>query len=144
MFHPAVYVHRSRKIVALAHVDDFLCLGSDKDLHWLYEGFATKCIISHKLLSGDYRDLQEAKFLNRTTRVTPTSVQLEGDRKHAKILIEEWGMGHSNPVETPLTSELVNNSENRPYMNDFEANRYRRAVASINYMSQDRYDLFRE
>ena len=57
------------------------------------------------------------------------------------ILMGEWHMDQSNSVETPMTPELTQFGENRPLMSDMEAQRYRRAVARVNYMSQDRYDL---
>ena len=44
-------------------------------------------------------------------------------------------------VDTPLTTELAQLTNNRPQMSKYEASEYRRAVARINYMSQDRCDL---
>ena len=50
-------------------------------------------------------------------------------------------MINANGVDAPLTTELIQLSSNRPSMHSMEAKRYRRAVARINYMSQDRCDL---
>ena len=35
--HTSVYYNKERQIIALAHVDDFLCIGRDKDLTWLHQ-----------------------------------------------------------------------------------------------------------
>ena len=50
-------------------------------------------------------------------------------------------MQGANGVETPLTNELTQRSDNRPLMSEGEAKRYRRAVARVNYMAQDRCDI---
>ena len=55
--------------------------------------------------------------------------------------MKERRMEQSNGVDTPLTPELTQLTNNRPQMNKYEASEYRRAVARINYMSQDRCDL---
>ena len=37
VFQPSVFVHRTRNVVVVAHVDDFLCSGHRDDLLWMYD-----------------------------------------------------------------------------------------------------------
>ena len=94
-----------------------------------------------ELLSLDSQDKQEAKFLNRWINIGDFGITIEGDNKHASILMEEWGLTHANGVDTPLTNDMLQVSVNRPLMNDHDAKVYRRAVARVNFMAQDRCDL---
>ena len=79
--------------------------------------------------------------MNRVIKLTTCGIQIEGDPKHVEILVKEWQMENSNSVDTPMTSELTQLTSNRPLMNEVEAKSYRRAVARVNYMAQDRCDL---
>ena len=38
MIQPSVYFHVSKKLFVVAHVDDFLCVGPEESLMWLFEG----------------------------------------------------------------------------------------------------------
>ena len=94
-----------------------------------------------KVIGASESDDKEAQFLNRTISIDEFGVNVEGDNKHSQILLEEWGMTHANGVDTPLTTELTQLSNNRPLMDAIEAKRYRRGVARIKYMAQYRCDL---
>ena len=136
-----MYRHHGRDIIVLAHVGDFMCLGSDKDLRWMFAALRQEYSLKMEMLSTELCDRQEVKFLNRTIKIGDFGLTVEGDDKHSSILINEWDMTHANGVDTPLTNDLVNQSDNRPLMCSLEAKRYRRAVARINFMAQDRCDL---
>ena len=42
MIRPSVYFHVSKKLFVVAHVDDFLCVGLEENLMWLFEGLSAK------------------------------------------------------------------------------------------------------
>ena len=42
MIQPSVYFHVSKKLVVVTHVDDFLCVGPEENLTWLFEGLSAK------------------------------------------------------------------------------------------------------
>jgi hypothetical protein len=92
-------------------------------------------------LSRSLMDAQEGTYLNRRIRFVNDGIEIEGDPKHAKLLIDEWGMLNAKGVDTPLNKEVCKMSTGRNPMTATEATRFRRGVARINYMSQDRCDL---
>lgn len=50
-------------------------------------------------------------------------------------------MSNAKGVDTPMTKELCRHGDNRNSMNAVEATRFRRGVARVNFMAQDRCDL---
>ena len=88
------YIHRGSGIHVVAHVDDFLVLGTEtqlfdfRDLQREYEcscqvlGYGEKCV-------------RELKFLGRTITLTAYGLEWEGDRRHVgaflRKLTEEFG-----------------------------------------------------
>ena len=84
------------------------------------------------------------KFLGRTLAWTEKGITMEGDRKHAEILVKEWGLENSKPVSSPGIPEEKFNQEDvdqNTEMNKSESMAYRRGAARINYMAMDRCDL---
>ena len=63
---------------------------------------------------------------------------MEADPKHVGILLKEWNMEDCNSCDTPIGNEDVSSDE---AMQAGEATMFRRAVARINYLGQDRPDL---
>ena len=63
--HPSVYCHHKRGIILLAHVDDFLCMGSDLDLKWLYEELIRDYTLTSKIMGLGADDVRSMRFLNR-------------------------------------------------------------------------------
>jgi hypothetical protein len=70
---------------------------------------------------------------------------MEGDKKHVKILLDEWDMSNSRVVSSPgAAEEKANLSEKQneeELIPDLESTVYRRAAARLNYMALDRADL---
>ena len=66
-------------------------------------------------------------------------LEVEGDVKHCNTLLEEWGMSQARPVDTPMVKHERNAEAQE--MSPQEATRFRRAVARLSYMAQDRGDL---
>jgi histone deacetylase 1/2 len=77
----------------------------------------------------------------------PGGLMVSGDDKHAKILIDEWGMCEAKGLETPLGKDSkldVDYYRERAeckLMNANDAKRFRRGAARVNFMAQDRVDL---
>ena len=91
-------------------------------------------------------EISEAKYLNRVIKWGTKGISISGDAKHSQILINEWGMESCKEVDTPMgreAEEALNTEEReqRKPMADSEATRYRRGVARVNFMAQDRPDL---
>jgi hypothetical protein len=92
-------------------------------------------------VSGDSRHNQEAKFSNRTIRVTDEGIQIMGDEKHAQTLLREWGMGNCKGLDNPVGAKVKDVLEEKIPMDPDDAWKYRRGTARVNYMAQDRPDL---
>ena len=144
MFQPSVYYHPSKDLIVVVHVDDFLCSGEMKELEWLYDNLAQKFELKKSLIMKDSE--QEVKYLGRTMRWTYDDngeghFEVEGDERHSQLLLQEWAMQQCKDVDTPVTKageESINTGDG---LNENEARRARRAIARMNYMSQDRPDL---
>ena len=142
---PCVFYHPLRDLRVVAHVDDFICSGTEEDLRWMHKCLQEDFDVKMEILGGGLNDVKEAKFLGRTLRWSHAGVCYEADSKHATILLEEWKMENSRSVCSPgvdeekggKTSEGV---QDEP-LNEVEAKAFRRAAARLNYMSLDRPDL---
>ena len=133
------YVHRKRDLRIIAHVDDFMACGSSFDVHWFIDHMQNNYDIKHEILGFSKGDARAIKFLGRTVRCTPWGLSVGGDAKHARVLLEEWSMDDSRGVDTPYVHHDRN--VDSPDMTPERATVFRRAVARLSYMSQDRADL---
>ena len=140
-----VYMHGKQNIRAVVHVNYFLVTGEAPELEWLeIESKQVLSIKSEEIGAGP-RCAKEVKFLNRTVRWTSTGLEIEGDLKHVGILMSEWGMAQSKVASTPGSKapkpEEQIKEEDKPEMEPTEATKFRRGVARVVYMAQDRLDL---
>ena len=140
---PGVYWHKERELQVVTHVDDFLCGGPESGLRWLRRELAKEFELKSEMIGGDVNDQKEAKFLGRTIRWEDQGISLEGDGKHAEILLEEWDMMDSRPVSSPGVAEekTVEEDINGNELGKEMATKYRRAAARMNYMALDRPDI---
>ena len=104
VYQPSVYFHRAREMIVTVHVDDFLCSGAAEDLKWLYESLRAKYDLK-KVIIGPGSN-EEARYLNRRLRWVNDELELEGDDKHSRVLLTEWGMTECKPAETLATKNL--------------------------------------
>ena len=96
--------------------------------------------LKKKILGKGYDD--EGTYLNRTITNDSGCYHYEGDEKHSRILLEEWGLQECKAAATPFYEEM--NKEDSDEEEELKADRARstrRAIARINYMAQDRPDL---
>ena len=66
IFQPSVYYHKSRGMIALVHVDDFLCSGDEDDLEWLCDGLKDKYDLKRNVMHKGSN--AEVRYLNRSIR----------------------------------------------------------------------------
>ena len=83
-------------------------------------------------------DHNEVAFLGRKIRWTQEGIEVEADTKHVDILLKEWQMKDCKACDSPIGNEPGAGSEE---MEARQATVFRRAVARINYLGQDRPDL---
>jgi hypothetical protein len=141
LHHPSIYFHLEREIRVIAHVDDFLRTGDEVQMDWLYKELSLEYDLKVQKVSGGSRRNQEAKFLNRTIKLTDEGIQIKGDEKHAQILLREWGMENCKGLDNPIGAKVKDFIEEKIPMDPDDAWKYRRGTARANYMAQDRPDL---
>ena len=143
--HPCVFHHPEKDMLVVTHVDDFLCSGDRINLKWFAQSLAKEFVIKHDIIGDRAGELSEAQFLGRTIRRTCEGYEYEGNPKHTRILLEEWNLEESKSLSSPgCALEKPNGKgklEEDELLSPYEAKRYRRAAARINYMSLDRCDL---
>lgn len=142
---PSVYVHKERDLEISLHVDDFLAVGDEEGLLWLRESLAKAYTLKSTLIGPEPHHAKEVAYLGRTIRWTPRGVEIEGNGKHVRDLLECLGMTGCRGVETPIAVENIRSTKDAdptdPELSPSDASRYRRCAAIIVYLSQDRPDL---
>ena len=135
----SLYYHLDKQLIVVVHVDDFLISGPEEHAEWLYNEIRKSFEVTQTIL----KEGEEVKYLNRRIRNKGAEgFTIEGDPKHADILIKEWKMTKSSQVATPMTRETRERlSRGSPIQDPEESSRIRRSIARISYMSQDRADL---
>ena len=96
-----VYFHRDRDLRVVTHVDDFLVAGEYQHLKWLRGELEKTYELKVQLAGWQPGDSRELSFLGRTIRLLNSGIELEGDDKQVKGLIEEWNMEECCSVSTP-------------------------------------------
>ena len=101
---PSVYIHDSKEIILIIHVDDFLVTGDEQQLQWLKEKLEERYDLRGAIISSRAGDSHETKYLNRRLRwSTDNMMSYEGDGKHVKRLLLEWGLIECVASSSPLT-----------------------------------------
>jgi hypothetical protein len=126
-------------MLIIVHVDDFLCSGTEEDCMWLYDSLHKKYDLKSALLRPG--STEEGRYLNRRIRWVGNEIEIEGDDKHTKVLLDEWGMSQCKGVDTPISKGVIEEINTGEQLNEAEARKARRAIARINFMAQDRADL---
>ena len=100
------------------------------------------------MLGPGHDEQLEVNFLGREIRWRPGGIELDADTKHVIALLEEMDMAGSRPVSTPGVSESQRSGDMGGVQADGNAElvgehatRFRRMVARLNYLSQDRADI---
>ena len=139
---PSVYMHDSRDILLVVHVDDFLVAATQEELDWVYAEMSKAYELKRKVISSSPGDAHDTSYLNRRLKWdVHNMMSYEGDGKHADRLLKEWGLHHCKAVSSTMTKELEVNVGMGPELSESEGRRVRQAIARINFMCQDRPDL---
>ena len=85
-------------------------------------------------------DDKSLKLLNRIVEWTPQGIAVEGDQRHAEIIVRDMQLGASSKsLSTPF--DPADKADDEEQLSAAEATRYRANVARGNFMSQDRSDI---
>ena len=132
--------HASRDMCLVVHGDDFTTLGYDKDLDWLETEMQKKFEIKNTRIGPARNDEKSLKLLNGIVEWTPQGISIEGDQRHAELIVEDLQLElTSKSVSTPF--DAADKAEDEEELPPGEATQYHANVARGNFMSQDRSDI---
>ena len=134
-----MYYNAARDLRIVVHVDDFLISGSQENVQWVWRELRKKYELKGEIMGQGCEN--EGVHLGRRIRWTQTGIEWEADSKHVQTLLSEWHLEDCNPVITPFAAEQEESDNAKVPMSTIDATAYRRAVARINDLSQDRFDL---
>ena len=137
---PAVFYHPTRDIKCLVHGDDYVSAGLDEELGWFEEQLKARYAIKTQRLRGNQGVGEEVKVLNRVVRRVEQGYELEGDPRHAELIIEQLLDKGARIVSTPGVDKKESD-EDQQELPPAQASQYRALVARCNYMSFDRPDI---
>ena len=99
--------------------------------------FQCKFTVAH-----DKHDNSELKMLNRSIRFVRGGVEYEGDRRHAKTVIQMLHLEDVKAVHTPHVGKASTQEVDRgEFLSPDEMTKYRSCVAIINFIGMDRPDI---
>ena len=91
----------------VAHVDDFLCLGSRAALDSLLVDIKTEYECDGDILGPGADEAKKLKFLGRTITYTSEGVEWESDQEHCEAFFQKLGVDSDklHGVQTPGVKE---------------------------------------
>ena len=91
-------------------------------------------------LGPDDTDDKNIRILNRCLEWRADGLAYEADPRHAELVVKDLGLENSKPMVTPGIKVVVSEDEDE-YLAGEEATAYRRLVARLNFLAQDRHDI---
>jgi len=134
---PCLYYHLEKDMYVVAHVDDFLMSGEQRDIEWAKRGLEKEFGLTYSLLVPGSR----VSYLGRTIAWTPSGITFEGENKYIGTMAKEWELLGSSGASTPGCDEDKREEGGDELLSNEAATKFRRAAAMVNYMSQDSPDL---
>ena len=86
---PCLFYHPGKDIRAVVYGDDFTLLASEEHLDWFKAEIMKVYAIDFKARLGPEKgDQKSVRLLNRIVEWTPEGINVEGDQRHAEIIIQ--------------------------------------------------------
>ena len=144
---PSVFVHDTRDLLLCLHVDDFLVCGPEEDAIWLRDSLMQKYELKSEILGPEAHHKKQANYLKREIIWEDHGITIKADGKHSVEFLKTLGMEACKTVNTPNLQEYLRNDVDkipeqfRGLLNPVLTRAYRKCVALLVFMSQDRADL---
>ena len=95
--------HETTDVEMIAHVDDLFVVGCLKDVHGgVADAFEMKCTYAGKETGNN-----EVEYSGRRILFTDNELEIQGDPKHAAILLKKTGMEMCKSVNSPHVADEV-------------------------------------
>ena len=88
------------------HGDDFVAVGSEKDLEEVKEILLTRYELKTEVLGPGKDEKREVRILNRVIRWCGDGVRLEADPRHAELIIDHFGLKDGKVGKVPGAKPL--------------------------------------
>ena len=139
---PTVMAYKERRLACVVWGDDFTFLGPEAELNWAESKMRERYEIKMRgILGPEPGDLETIEILNRTVAWKEDAIEYRADKKHAELLIAEFGLDeNSNGVDCPGVRETDGDNDEDP-LDEVEAKRFRGMAARANYLAADRPDI---
>ena len=131
--------HEGRNVMAVIHGDDITVLASQGGVGWMKQQLQTRYDIKLSAVLGPGRnDDKSVRILNRIVTWAEDGLEYEADQRHAELILQELDLVHAKPMSTPGTSDRQPEDDDDTELTSKEGTKYRRLVARLNYIAQDR------
>ena len=136
---PVVFSHAHRDLIGACHGDDFVFVGIDEDLDFIEELLKSRYEIKVRgRLGSGPKDKTSIDMLGRTIKLHEWGITWEGDDRHRKLIMEQFGLCAGSKVLMKNGYKDEEDPEKTPQkLNKQEAKEYRALAARMNYMAQD-------
>ena len=102
---PYTFSHEGKGLRCYIHGDDFVTVGTDKELKWMKQELEKAYELKTQVLGPSKEDLQQVRALNRIMTWKSHGISYEADPRHAEIVIKELGLSDAKGVVTLGTKE---------------------------------------
>ena len=136
-----LFYHKEQFLYTIVHGDDFLSVGSSKDLDALDK--VLKQHLKLKILPRIGPGASDKGiYLHREIRWSQKGFTYEADPKHVEIIIKELGFeNNTKGLTTPLQKVTSKTSDALDLLDPQEASNFRSIAGRLLYLSADRLDI---
>jgi hypothetical protein len=137
---PVVFVHPFRGLEVEVHGDDFTGLGERSECLWFSDKMKERYEIKLRgIFGGGPTDDKVIRILNRIMEWQDEYTSIEGDPRHAEIMVNELQLTQAKPVVTPGASQ--NNLDAGTALDARTTSQYRSLTMRGAYLAQDRAEI---
>ena len=132
--------HKAKKLILCSHVDDLVLCGERGELTWLIEELKKRMTLQggEILPSPDQDEQEPIRFLKRRHFFTKAGIVISHHENYAEELVKLYGLEARKPKTTP---DVSCENYDLKQLNDKGKHKFRSAMGTLLYLSQDRMDL---
>eukprot|EP00435_Cladocopium_sp_Y103_P051699 s1657_g16.t1 len=137
---PSLFRHENRSLVICSHVDDLVLCGERPGLEWLVEELKKKFTMQggEILPTADQDPHEPIRFLKKRHFFTEAGIVISPHEKYTEELLKLYGLESRKAKATP---DMACENYESPELNEEGKHRFRSAMGTLLYLSQDRVDL---
>ena len=102
---PCLFRHEELDVSIMAHGDDFIAVGSEKNLKTTRAVLEDKYKIKVEVLGNKKEQTEELRILNKVVRLTETGVELEADPRHVELTVRDLNLKDAKCSTVPGAKE---------------------------------------